>query len=159
MSRPCEHGMTVRLVKLSDRRHRVELLRDDGTRDAVELDTRSFLRHDLAHYAVEATLSLDGGVWGSIAAGGTFDGSQIDGPDVPLAERLAGPVQTLMRVGADVDAVHEMLGAAAPERADERTAEALHASMRVLAGRWSATRYGDALELRWPARDTDTPRC
>lgn len=143
-------GMTVRFVKLSDRRHRVEVRRDDGSGDSVELDSRAFLRHDLAHYAVEASLGLATGVWGSIASGGGFDGSDLDGPDIAVAERLAGPTQTLMRVGADLAAVREMLARVAPDLAATDSAEELHDRMRALTGAWAATRYGDALELRWP---------
>ncbi len=42
---------------------------DDGR---IELDTRSFLHHDLVHLAVEGELGLDGGFWGNVAAGSSL---------------------------------------------------------------------------------------
>ena len=145
--------MTVRFVKLSDHRHRVDVRRADGTDETVELDSRSYLRHDLAHFAVEATLGLQGGVWGSIAAGGSFDGNGLDGDDMALAETLSGPVQTLMRVEAPPGDIYDALTRVAPEIASQDLADRLHVRMRALTGRWRSTRYGDAMELHWPPPD------
>lgn len=158
VNRRGERSMTVHFVKLSEQRHRVEVHRADGTHDTADLDTRSFLRHDLAHYAVEATLGLQGGVWGSIAAGGSFDGNDLDGADMTLAETLAGPVQTLMRIEAPPDEVYDTIMRVAPETASREVADHLHAWMRALTGRWRSTGYGDALELEWPPFASDNGR-
>ena len=61
--------MHVLLTKLSDLKHRVEVIRNDGTRDKAELETRSFLVHDLVHYAVEAIAGMTWGFFGTLAAG------------------------------------------------------------------------------------------
>jgi hypothetical protein len=50
--------MQVRLSKLSDSKHRLEIIRADGSRDAVELASRSFLLHDFLHFAVETRAGL-----------------------------------------------------------------------------------------------------
>ncbi len=62
---------------------------DDGR---IELDTRSFLHHDLVHLAVEGELGLDGGFWGNVAAGSSLSGDALEGDQVRLAESLAGPM-------------------------------------------------------------------
>ena len=64
-------GVTVIVVRLSfvkmtDERHALEVVRDDGRRERVECETRSYLMHDLLHFAVE---SEAGGLWGRLAAG------------------------------------------------------------------------------------------
>ena len=41
--------MRIRLTKLSDHRHTLEIERD-GRRERVELETRSTLHHDLTNY-------------------------------------------------------------------------------------------------------------
>lgn len=142
--------MEVRFTKLSDREHRVAVRRDDGSSDEVVLASRSFLRHDLAHWAVESVLGLRSGVWGSVAAGGSLDGDGLDGEDVATAEALAGPVQSLMRAEAGVEVFEALLQRHPVVRRDAATAARLHAEVRRLRGHWNATRYGTEMLLIWP---------
>jgi hypothetical protein len=88
--------MEVRFTKLSDARYAVAVLRDDGSTEQAELDSRSFLNHDFAHLAVEAELELEHGFWGLVAAGAALAGIGLEGDGISLAERLAGPVQSLL---------------------------------------------------------------
>ncbi|MEO1063590.1 MAG: hypothetical protein AAFZ07_19410 [Actinomycetota bacterium] len=141
--------MRITFHRLSDRRHRVEVERADGSTEAVELDSKDFLRHDLAHLAIEAELGLTGGVWGSVAAGGSLTGDGLDGPDMALAERLAGPAQTLMRTAAPVEEVERVLRAVAPDIASAELAAALHERLRRLTGHWRATPFGGEMVLEW----------
>ena len=140
----------VVFVKMSSQRHVVRVERSDGTTESVELDSRSFLRHDLAHFAVELELKLSEGVWGSVARGGSLSGTGLDGEDITLAETLSGPMQTMMRTGADVAQIHEVLSRVAPEIGSPDLAERLHTRLRSLRGQWTATAYGGEMELDWP---------
>ena len=115
--------MEIVFTKLSDERHSVRVHREDGTVETVELDSRSFLRHDLAHLAVESELGLEGGVWGSVARGGSLTGAGLDGADMGLAETVSGPVQTLMRTRASAPEIHQVLTRVAPTVATEDLAE------------------------------------
>lgn len=146
--------MEVRLTKLSDERHRMSVVREDGTSEQRELDSRSFLRHDLAHYAVESALGLERGYWGSVAAGAPLDGLGLEGGDITLAESLAGQVQTLMRTEATVDAFVDAVRRVAPQRDAEVDGARIHELVRQLRGRWRATPYGTDLVLTWPAERT-----
>ena len=64
--------MRIAFRKLTDERHVLTIVRDDGAREAVECETRSYLTHDLLHYAVESEVGLAGGFWGTLAAGATL---------------------------------------------------------------------------------------
>jgi hypothetical protein len=140
----------VAFVKLSDQRHMVRVERSDGTTESVELDSRSFLRHDLAHFAVELELELAAGVWGSVAGGGSLSGSGLDGADMNLAETISGPMQTMMRTGADTAEIGDVLARVAPEVGSMELAQRLHARVRSLAGHWAATPYRGEMTLEWP---------
>lgn len=118
--------------------------------DSVELDSRSFLRHDLAHYAVESELRLSGGVWGSVARGGSLAGSGLDGDDMALAELISGPAQTMMRTEADAVEIEQVLSRVAPWLAMPELALRLHGRLRALTGHWAATPYGGQMILQWP---------
>ena len=142
--------MEIELVKVSDEVHRVGVRRADGSEETVELDSRSFLRHDLAHFATELELGLAEGVWGSVAGGGSLSGEGLDGVDMALAETVSGPMQTMMRTGADSAEIHDVLARVAPEVATADLAERLHFRMRALAGHWASVNYGDTMVLHWP---------
>jgi hypothetical protein len=140
----------VVFTKLSDKRHSVRVKRADGTSDVVELDSRSFLRHDLSHLAVESELHLAHGVWGSVAAGGSLDGIGLDGADMPLAEAVSGPMQTLMRTGGGVPEVLAALTEVAPSVATLDLAERIHDRLRTYRGHWKATPYGGEMVVEFP---------
>ena len=145
----------VEFTRLSNASHRVTVRRANGTHDSVELDSKDFLRHDLAHFAVEAEVGLDSGVWGCVADGGRLDGDGLDGDDMALAERLAGPVQSLMRTGADVATIRTTIDRTAPDliAADTVTADLadrLHRRLRQLNGHWAATGFDQTMTLQWP---------
>jgi hypothetical protein len=137
-------------TKLSGQQHRVRIRRDDGTTAAIDLESRSFLRHDLAHYAVESALAIPCGFWGSVAAGAPLSGEGISGADAELAETLAGPVQTLMRDDRDTEAYLAVLARAAPALATTELAAKIHECIRRLRGHWKATPYGGEMQLAWP---------
>lgn len=142
--------MDVTFVKLSDERHLVCVRRADGTTESVELDSRSFLRHDLAHFAVERELELKDGVWGSVAAGGSLSGDGLDGADMALAETVSGPMQTMMRTEADAAEIFDVLARVAPDVVSTDLATRLHTRLRSLAGHWASTPYGEEMALEWP---------
>lgn len=143
--------MLIRLTKQSDRRHTLAVTRADGSSERVELESRSLLRHDLAHFAVETALSLRGGFWGSVARGAPLTGEGIEGREAALAETLAGPAQTLMRDDAGIGDYRALLERVLPERASDEAAASIHEQVRRLRGHWRATPFGGTMEIRWPA--------
>jgi hypothetical protein len=144
------HQVRVVFLKVSDQRHVVRVERRDGTVEAVELDSRSFLNHDLAHFATEIELGLIGGVWGSVARGGSLTGDGLDGSDMALAETVSGPMQTMLRTRASAEEIRDVLVRVAPEVDADAVAERLHTRLRALAGHWASTPYGGEMELTWP---------
>lgn len=149
--------MRVVFTKLSDQRHTVRVERIDGSTELVELDSRSFLRHDLAHFAVELELGLSEGVWGSVARGGSFSGAGLDGGHMALAETVSGPMQTMLRSGAGPTEIRDVLVHVAPAAASLDLSERLYERLRTLSGRWAATPYGGDMELQWPEDREVTP--
>jgi hypothetical protein len=74
----------------------------------------------------------------------------VFGTDAALAESLAGPIQTLFRTDADVDAYTRVLGEISAKRGMQDLAARVHERIRRLRGRWKATPYGGEMELVWP---------
>lgn len=142
--------MRIAFTKISDDRHAVTVTRADGTSERVELETRGFLRHDLAHLAIELELPIRKGYWGCVASGASLGGDGVAGKEALLAESLAGPIQTLFRTDAAPDAYLELLERVAPTSAREDLAARVHERVRQLRGHWKATPYGGEMELLWP---------
>jgi len=169
--------MRIVLRKISDEQHALAIVRADGQREEVELETRSLLMHDLIHYAVEAEAKLEGGFWGTLAGGATLaqmggDGDRIDralaparpapgtaanpATDLAAIERLVGALsavtkgRTAAELAAGMQRFADAQGARLPAWLTEPFVAAVLERMRRLTGRWRATPYGGTMELRWP---------
>ena len=142
--------MRITFTKISAERHAVAITRADGTSERLEVDTREFLRHDLAHYAIESELPIRKGFWGCVAAGVSLAGEAVAGSEAQLAESLAGPIQTLFRIDAGVDAYFELFARFAPTNGIQDLAARVHERVRQLRGLWKATPFGGQMELIWP---------
>lgn len=142
--------MRIAFTKLSDDRHAVTVARADGTSERLEVETREFLRHDLAHFAIELELPIRKGFWGCVAAGASLTGNGVGGSDALLAESLAGPIQTLFRTDAGLTAYAELLEGFSSTSGSQDLAARVHERVRKLRGHWKATPYGDQMELVWP---------
>ena len=159
-------ALRIRFRKLTDERHVLEIVRPDGRREEVACETRSYLRHDLLHYAVESEAGLAAGFWGALALGTTLarmndraaplvvTGS--DGEDLAAIEQIVGALHTSAEgpaVGELVQGLRrfaESLGGSLPAWVTPELVTRVRESMRRLEGHWRATRYGDVMELPWP---------
>ena len=156
--------MRILLTKLSDERHALEIVRDDGRRERVELETRSALLHDLTHFAVEQAAALDQGFFGSVAAGKslaevddrTAEGAlQYTGEPLQI-ERIVAVLQKITRTGETPASAHgritSMLAlqdATPPAWFTLELVTEVHERMRRLVGQWKATPYRSSMELNW----------
>ena len=156
--------MRILLRKLSDDRHVLQIIREDGRSEEVECETRSYLHHDLLHYAVEAEAHLDGGFWGNLANGKTLEhmndrtgkAMQAEAPEMMAIEQVVGALSAIGKggsAGAIFAAVHDAAksaGVAFPEWRTLELASAVQERMRRLLGHWKATPYGESMALAWP---------
>ncbi len=66
-------GLALRFTRVSPTHHRFEYRRPDGSGEAVEMETRSFLFHNLLHYAVESEAGLRGSFYGILGKIGGYE--------------------------------------------------------------------------------------
>ena len=156
--------MRILLRKLSDDRHVLQIIREGGRSEEVECETRSYLHHDLLHYAVEAEARLEGGFWGNLAKGKTLaqmndrtgKAMQPEAPQMMAIEQVVGALSAIGKGGsgsAIFAAVHDAAtsaGVAFPEWLTSELASAVQERMRRLLGHWKATPYGESMTLPWP---------
>lgn len=156
--------MRILFKKLSDERHELSISRDPASWESVECETRSYLTHDLLHYAVEVEADVQSGFWGRLGAGASLaemnDRKQAMGDEMAAIEQVVGALtgsvkgMSAAEVVAGMNRFASSLGTTLPSWLTEEFVLAVQERMRQLLGRWRATPRGSAMELRWPQSRT-----
>ena len=165
--------MQIVFAPVSAFEHELRVRRADGSEALSRGETRSLLRHDLCHLALEASYALEHGFWGLLASGCEF--ADLAHPDAQLGPDLRGPeLMQIEGVVAMLQSLSKTIEATAT--AGERLWRAFQASakaqgqrppawldaeglgraretLRRLEGRWRATPVGGEMELAWPKLD------
>jgi hypothetical protein len=156
-------GLTLRFTRISPTRHRFEYRRADGTGEAVEMETRGLLFHDLLHYAVESEAGLRGSFYGILGRIGGYEelsvaGGAALGGEVAITERVVGAVTGALHADDLDEAAFVAQATEFLDIYDERAPRwftpafvvAVRERMRQLLGRWKAIPFGETLELTFP---------
>ena len=154
----------ILLQKLSDDRHVLKIVRHDGRSEEVECETRSYLAHDLLHYAVEGEARLDAGFWGNLARGKTLAqmndrtgaSMKAEAPELMAIERVVGALSGIAK-GVSPSVIYPRLRESftsaeisTPAWLTEEVVSAVQDRMRRVLGHWKATPYGASMVLPWP---------
>ena len=155
-------ALILRFTRVSPTHHRFEYRRPDGTGEAIDMETRSLLFHDLLHYAVESEAGLKGSFYGILGKIGGYEelsvaGGTALGGEIAITERVVGALQGALKAGevepeTFVEKVTEFL-----DIYEERTPRwltpglvlAVKERMRRLEGQWKAMPFGETLELKF----------
>jgi hypothetical protein len=161
--------MKVRLHKISPTRHVFEAQLPDGTCSRNELDSRSFLRHDLMHWCVEHRANVHDALYGAIERSEPLpqlatatEPMQGDGGSFPVVEALVGmmqgaaarPVDPAVFAPFACDYLRTQ-GLEPPAYLDAAFVTAVLADWHRLYGQWQSLRIGGVLELVPPAGNPD----
>jgi hypothetical protein len=166
----------VRIIvtRVDAKRYATVVERDDGVR--LSVPGYGFMRelpHDLAHYAVESTLRLDSGFWGSIASGAKLRGMQLlGGRQKPHADERAKTIEktnaSFLSEAEGLVACFDILaGQNSPKTGRWERAEAMDRirvrgltpgqiseigkAWAAVQRCWDAVPIGEAIALDWPA--------
>jgi hypothetical protein len=155
-----EQAMVLRFTRISPDEHRFEYRLPNGEGEAIELETRSTLYHDLLHYAVETEAGLRGSFYGLLAKVGGYaelvvGGGAALGGEVAITEALVGALTDALKAEApDPAAVIEsfrgyigLFDWRMPPWLTDAFVLAVAERMRRLEGRWRATPFGETMEL------------
>jgi hypothetical protein len=158
-----DDALTLNLTRVSADTHRFEYRRPDGTGEAFDLETRSFLFHDLLHFAVESEAGLQGSFYGLLAKVGGYaelsvGGGGALGGEIAITERVVGALTGALKT-EDLDAetfaeqardYFDLYDERAPRWFTTAFVVNVRERMRDLEGRWRATPFGETMELRFP---------
>ena len=160
--------MIIRLTKKTDAQHILEYVRDDGTGESANLETKTFLTHDFLHYAIETSADLRESFYGLLNKGYSYaelgGKDEMAGAGVHREEAGITEMATGLLTGAikgDI-APNDVMGAAenlfgsngmsTPSWFTPSFIGTVKESMRKLLGHWAALRPGDTLTLEFPLK-------
>ena len=150
-------AVRVLFTRLSDRTHRFEVARQDGSSERAVLETRSYLVHDLTHYAVEAEVPIEDGFYGLLDGGTPLERlndrtlTEPLSPGLAVAESLVGPMQSLFGGRLDPAIFRELCEQRFPRLVATGRVDRALARLRRLAGHWAATPFHGTMALDWTA--------
>lgn len=163
--------LIVQLTRVSPTHHRFEIRRPDGTSEQRDLETKTFLLHDLVHFALESEAGLRQSFYGRLAQGAAYADfadpavTASQGSELRATELLAGSLQKALVGDFDPVAFHtrfvaylDSIGEAPPGWLTIAVLGRIQAHLRTLLGRWRATPFGESMELRfdWPGDPNPT---
>ena len=161
--------LKVRFTRLSPKRHRLEIVRVDGSADAADLETRSLLLHDLVHFAFESEARLTQSFYGLLASGRALAALQADDATFPtaeaqLTERIVGPLSAVVQGKSTIAGLlvglrnlQHAYAEPMPDWLTEALLQRVVARFRRLDGQWKATPFGTTMELVFDV--AEAPAC
>jgi len=156
-------SLILRFTRTSPTHHRFEYVRADGSGEALELETRAFLIHDLLHFAVESEAGLRGSFYGLLDRVGGYAELSVSagglGGEVQLTEMIVGPLSAALDGEIDLDAFvggvsryFEDMDLRPPSWFTPGFVAAVRERMRQLIGQWKATPFGETMALTFEPR-------
>jgi hypothetical protein len=152
--------LTISLTRVSNTHHRFAYTRSDATSEVAELDTRSFLFHDLLHFAVETEAFLQDSFYGRLDRGATFADLRAEPFDtsgeLAQTERIVGMLTGFLKDSPEpADFLERAVTMLRDTGADVPPWLTLELLMRVkerlrrLLGEWNALPFHQTMELRF----------
>jgi hypothetical protein len=149
-------SLTVRFKRLTPTHHEFAYVRADGSGEAVTLETKSLLQHDLIHFAVETEAGLRQSFYGKLASGLTLGriAAETLAGEAAATERAVGAMTGALktdapgeRIVAGFQTLGEALGEPATPWFTADFVERARERMRRLEGEWKATPFGGTMSL------------
>lgn len=150
--------LKIAFTRLDSKRHRVAIIRADGSAEHRDLETRSFLQHDLIHFAVEKEAGVRTGFFGGLAAGASVtEAVPLEGERLVIEQVVGAFTGTHKQPSAQepkafADALSAFIvtvGGVPPAWLSEAYVIAVRERLRRLEGQWRATAFGEDMNLEF----------
>lgn len=155
--------LTILLTKISPTGHRFEYRRGDGAGEVLPLETKTFLFHDLLHFAVESEAGLAHSFYGLLARNASYaalsDGGNSDLPpseEIGMTERIVGALTGVIKGEATpedflvgMQNIADAYAVPLPEWLTVDFVVRVQERMRRLLGEWNRTPFGATMRLEF----------
>lgn len=150
------------LTKKNHDEHFFRFIRDDATETSTVLETRSMLRHDFAHYAVESIAGLKQSFFGMLNAGIDIDRFMDKKLPPPIShealttEMVSALLQSATSKDTTVSVLEERvvkgletMGLQTPHYVTFENIKKMQLEFRLLFERWQVMKTGETMTLDW----------
>ncbi len=149
--------MIIKIQKTSSTHHIFSYIRKDGTGEEKELESKSFLLHDLLHFCVESEAHTEDGFFGALKKGRTLSSlrslNESENKNMMVIEQIVGALTGITK-GADVSHSYEYLrdlwkveGTDAPEFFTKDFISRVEDMYRRIIGKWKSVPFGETMVL------------
>jgi hypothetical protein len=152
--------LVLKFTRISPTHHTLEYVREDGSRESAEMETKTFLEHDFLHYAIESEARISTGFFGLLGRGYNFSQLNLKSPsdfDVPEShhvERAVGVFTGMIKGNlSEEDAMrgvknfYDAEGRAIPSWITADLFVRAKEKYRQIYGKWNSLPFGKTLEL------------
>ncbi len=155
--------LKIYLKRTSPTHHEFKYIRGDNSGESHEIETKTFLGHDLTHLALEKSGNIKNGFYGLIESGLSY--KQLTGlgnPELPNSkiiqvEWIVGPLSSYLKNRTDIDIFYERLHGIFISYNEKPpswlTKEVIIESVSLydaMIGEWKSLGFGNVLELTFP---------
>ena len=157
--------LIIKFTNVSPTRHRFEMIREDGSREQADLETKTFLFHDLLHFAVESEAFLTDSFYGKLLKGESYRSLSerkmeatvlTEGKEIMMTERVVGVMTGVLQSDASPEAaingLRNLLSASGerfPTWFSEEFVVCVKERMSVLWGEWNGTPFRETMTLEF----------
>lgn len=152
--------LTIKIKRVSHTHHKLEYIRENGSGETTELETKTFLMHDFIHFCVEKEAGLKDGFYGLLEKGCTYASlsfnekgdtnckvteeiERVTGAMTGIMKEMTTPSE-LMKVFHNMyNAYNELI----PEWLNENTIQHAHDRYKRIMGEWNSLKFGETLTL------------
>ncbi len=155
--------ITVLLTRVSNTHHTFSYRRPDGRGETLTLETKSFLFHDLLHFAVESEANLRDSFFGKLARSDSYD--SLNGPNVRyegeigMTEKVVGVLTGFLKTEQPPEVFLDGMrnwgqasGDTIPPWLTREFVVNVKERMRRLQGEWKALPFGATMTLTFQNR-------
>lgn len=159
--------LNVELTKTSPTHHRFRIVRANGEVEFALLETKTYLFHDLLHFALESEAKLGYSFYGKLALGlryaeltqpEIFTSDLLAEDEAAMTERIVGVMTGVLksdaRLSDAIASLADLLGASGntfPRWFTEEFVINVKERMRKLEGKWKGTPFGSTMVLSFTA--------
>lgn len=155
----------ITLTNVSPTHHRFACMSDDGLREEAELETKTYLYHDLLHFAVESEAFLADSFYGKLLKGESYRSLSerkmeaavlTEGKEIMMTERVVGVMTGVLQSDASpevaIESLRNLLSASGERFPQWFTGDfviQVKERMRKLWGEWQGTPFGETMTLEF----------
>ena len=154
--------LTLRIKRISPTHHTLRYIREDGSGEEKNFESKSVLLHDFMHLAIEREAALSNGFFGLLNQGYSYaelagkapsDYPKEEGMDV---EMIVGPFTSIVKGKATprqlIDGLHNLFIAherSVPSWVTVDLLERAHEHYKRIVGEWNSLKFGETIELKF----------